>query len=247
MMQETNDRRGIGSVETAMTVLRVFAAQPGPLTLSEISTRTGMAASKLHRYLASLVAQGMLEQKERSGRYDLGPFAAELGLSALARMDFVNRTADALPDLVEATGLTAMLSVWGATGPVVVRWERSRNHIVTTLGLGTVMPLLRSATGQIFLAYAPPSLTRAMLDPADQENAAALTATIRKNGHAWVGGDFIPGLYAISAPILNWQGEVETAITLISTDKTLIDPTGPALPALKTSCNALSLPREGAT
>lgn len=245
MSKEPNDRRGIGSVDTAVTILRVFADAPGPLSLSEISSRTGMAASKLHRYLASLVAQGMLEQKERSGRYDLGPFAAEMGLSALARNDFVNRTADVLPDLVEETGLTAMLSVWGSVGPVIVRWERARNHIVTTLGLGTAMPLLRSATGRVFLAYAPPLMVGNLIEEPEQAAASEIATAVRDAGYAWVGGDFIPGLHALCAPVLNWQGEVETAVTLISTDSRLTEPNGPFVPTLLAACRSVSLPPKG--
>lgn len=249
MHQESEDRRGIGSVDTAMTVLKVFAQETGPLSLKEVSERTGMSASKLHRYLASLVAQGMLSQKSRSGRYDLGPFATELGLSALARTDFVNRTADVLPDLVAATGHTAMLSVWGATGPVIVRWERARNHIVTALGLGTVMPLTTSATGRVFLAFAPDSLTAPLLrteGAQKAQNIPSLKETVRQDGFASVGGDFIPGLYALAAPVLNWQGEAETVITLIATDEKLIDPDGPAIGALLRTCRSVSLPSDDA-
>jgi DNA-binding IclR family transcriptional regulator len=242
MLQDTEDRRGIGSVDTAMTILKVFARDSGPLSLKEVSDRTGMATSKLHRYLSSLVAQGMLSQKARSGRYDLGPFATELGLSALARTDFVNRTADVLPDLVAATGCTAMLSVWGASGPVIVRWERARNHIVTALGLGTVMPLVHSATGQVFLGFAPTNLTDPLIGDSDSKLVEDLKKTVRRDGYSSVGGDFIPGLYALAAPVLNWQGEAETVITLIATDRALIDPKGPAIGALIRTCRSVSLP-----
>ena len=37
-----------------------------------------------------------------------------------------------------------------------------------------------------------------------------------------VDGRFIPGLRALGAPILNWQGEAEAAITLIGTDDDLL-------------------------
>lgn len=245
MLQDVEDRRGIGSVDTAMAVLKVFAQESGPLSLKEVSERTGMSTSKLHRYLASLVAQRMLSQKSRSGRYDLGPFATELGLSALARTDFVNRTADVLPDLVAATGYTAMLSVWGAGGPVIVRWERARNHIVTALGLGTVMPLMDSATGRVFLAYAPKNLTDPLLKPQDLQRAESLKKSVRQDGYAWVGGDFIPGLYALAAPVLNWQGEAETVITLIATDQALVDPDGATIGALTRACQSVSLPTPG--
>ena len=244
-MTDLEDRRGIGSVDIAMSVLRVFATSTGAMSLKEISDRTGLATSKLHRYLASLVAQGMVSQKERSGRYDLGPLAAELGLAALGRSDFVNRTAAALPDLVERAGCTAMLSVWGSNGATIVRWERARNHIVTTLGLGTVMPLLESATGRVCLAYLPETLTLPTLSPQDRTRAQELRKEVRAFGYSAVGGDFIPGLYALAAPVTNWQGETEAVVTLISITPDLIDPDGDILRDLLATCRDLSLPREG--
>lgn len=242
MTEHPDDRRGIGSVETAMTVLGAFARARGPLSLTELGARTGMSPSKLHRYLASLVGAGMLVQPARSGHYDLGPFAAELGLAALARRDAVNDAAALLPDLTAKTGRTAMLSVWGASGPTVVRWERGPDHLVTALGLGSVLPVMGSATGRVFLAHLPKSATALHIPKGQTRQADAHRVAVRTAGYAAVGGDFIPGLHAIAAPVLNWQGEAEAAVTLIGTDARLTDPKGPAVAALTAACRAASIP-----
>jgi DNA-binding IclR family transcriptional regulator len=47
---------------------------------------------------------------------------------------------------------------------------------------------------------------------------------IRVHGYASVHGDFIPGLVAIAAPILDWQEEAQAAITLIGTDVAATEP-----------------------
>ncbi|MDF1747391.1 MAG: IclR family transcriptional regulator [Alphaproteobacteria bacterium] len=241
MVMDSEERRGIGSVDIAMAVLRVFAEASEPLTLKEVGTRTGMATSKLHRYLSSLVTQGMLRQRERSGRYDLGPFAAALGISALARNDFVNETAAILPDLVSKLGTTAMLSVLGASGSTIVRWERGRDHVITTLGLGTVLPLMTSATGQVFLAYSADALTKPLLPKGKYATAQVLKRKIQSQGYAVAGGDFIPGLFALAVPVTNWQNEAEAVVTLISTGPDLIDPAAPFLASLKAACQSVSL------
>lgn len=239
-MIEDGDRRGIGAVDIAADVLRAFAASAGPLSLSEVSAATGLSASRLHRYLASLVGQGLLRQRERSGKYDLGPFAAALGLAALGRSDFVNAAAAALPALVDRVGSTALLAVWGAGGPTVVRWERGRDHVVTALGLGTVLPLLNSATGRVFLAYTPDALTGPLLPKGMRREAVEIRRGVRDAGYASVDGALIPGLVAAAAPVLNWQGEAEAAITLISTDTGMIAPDAPSLSALLEACRRVS-------
>ena len=98
---------------------------------------------------------GLVQQAGRSGKYDLGTGALELGLEAMKRIDLVNRASDALSDIAAQTSLTALLSVWGNAGTTVIRWERSANYPITTLGLGSTMPLLSSASGRMFLAHSP--------------------------------------------------------------------------------------------
>lgn len=253
---ESLARGGIQSVDGALVLLRAMATFKGPVSLSVLARAAGMPTSKAHRYLASFVHAGLIVQEHRSGRYDLGPLAATLGFAALARSDFVNRTADQLHDLTARTGLTALLTIWCESGAVIVRWERAENFIATALGLGTSMPLLNSASGRVFLSFLPPELTR---QRAQYELERALEtglvwpdmelswdgiqrviAQSRADGIAVIDGRFIPGLNAISAPVLNWQGHAECAVTLIGTRTDLLDRRGPVADELRTFARALS-------
>jgi DNA-binding IclR family transcriptional regulator len=163
----------------------------------------------------------------------------------MARQDIINRTADALPDLCAQTGLTALLSVWGNAGPTVVRWERAAGFIVTTLGLGTTMPLIGSATGQVFLAHSPVAVIEAKLtaEGAAYKDSVVqdLIAQVHSAGFGCVAGDLIPGLAAVSAPVLNSQNHIEAAVTLISTDSAIVSKDCPQVSALKAFCASLSV------
>lgn len=238
-------RRGIHSVETAARVLRVLSESPAAMTLSDLARGADMPASKVHRYLGSLVNSGLVAQDAATGRYDLGPFALEMGVSALARHDPVNSAADSLRGLAAETGATAMLSVWGPHGATVVRWERAEEFLVTALGLGSVLPLIGSATGNVFLAYLPERLTRSMLE-AELAGASGMAAPpsviverTRAGGHASADGSFIPGLAAVAAPVLNWQGEAEAVVTLL-TPVAAAARLQAALPRLLETCRRLS-------
>lgn len=255
---------GLTSLDTALRVLAYLAGQNGPLSLSEIGRGCDMPPSKAHRYLASFVAAGLVRQKGRSGHYDLGRAALHLGLAALARHDFVNAAADGLADLSADTGMTVLLSVWANQGATVVRWERGASPTDTSMGLGTTLPLLTSATGQVFLAWGPPraiALARAAqmhrlsrqpdpvpdMDP-DDEGLAALVArirAIRARGFASVEGRFIPGLVAAAAPVLDWQGEAQAAVTLVGIDPAAIAPGSPQINSLLAFCAAQSVIRTG--
>ena len=228
--------RGVQSVEVGVRILAALADAGGPLALSEIAARVGMPAAKVHRYMASFVTTGMVDHR-RSGAYDLGPLAARLGMAAVARMDVVNRAADRLPALVDASGCTAMLSVWGDGGPTVVRWERARRPLVTALGVGAVLPVLGSATGRAFAAALPERVVLAALaragQPGGADDIAACRAVLAGPGLFVADQDFIPGLRALAAPVPDLQGQAGAVVTLVTTDPAALDLSGPEAEALR--------------
>ena len=256
---ETAARGGIQALDAALIVLRALAGCPGPVTLTEVARRAGMPVSKAHRYLASFIHAGLVAQRERSGRYELGPFARELGLAALARTDILNRAADGLEALGQTTGLTVLMTVWADGGATVVRWERATSPVLTSFGLGSTLPLLSSASGRIFLSFLPRHVTasRLRLEIAQARTGGFkwpdveltdsgiddLIARVRADRTAALDGRFIPGLKAIGAPVTNWQGEAELTVTLIGIGDDVLAPEGPARAALRAFTDDLSIPR----
>lgn len=250
---------GIQSLDSALRLLLAMSRMNGPVSLTELARHCGMPVSKAHRYLASFLHAGLVRQAGRSGKYDLGPASAEIGLAALNRHDFVNRTADELPALVADTGLTALLAVWGSAGPTIVRWERAASLVAASLGLGTALPLLTSATGRVFLTYLPEALTGTLLRQelerakasrhlasdlgADPGGVETIRLAVRSAGHATVDGRYIPGLVAASAPVLDWQGHVQAAVTLVGTSPDIVSPTSASIVRLLAFCRDRSLPR----
>lgn len=230
---DTKAKGGIQALDAALAVLKAMTEFDGPVTLTDLSKQVGMPASKAHRYLASFIHAGFVKQASRSGRYELGSFAMEMGVAALGRSDFINQAADEVADLSEATGLTVLLSVWGNHGATVIRWCRAPSPMVTSFGLGSTLPLLTSASGRIFLAYLPRAVVSARLTLEVERALDAglswpdldlsdgsierLAETIRQDRFSAVDGRYVPGLKAAAAPILNWQGEAEAAVTLVST------------------------------
>ncbi len=248
-------RSSIKSLDAALVVLTSLARFDHPVSLTELSNLTKLPMSKVHRYLASFVNVGLVS-KHRSGRYELGKGAVELGLAAMARAEIVNRAADRLEDLAERTTAAALLAVWGTNGPVIVRWQRNPRVIISSLGLGTSMPLLNSASGRVFLGYAEESVIRPQLDQELRKAKALglrwpdleptlggvqkLREKIRRDGYA-TDKLLISGHYSVSAPVLNWQNEVEAAITLVSTDPRLLHPNAGALEDLVQTCREASI------
>lgn len=250
---------GIQSLDAALRVLVAMGRLDGPVGLTELARACDMPVPKVHRYLASFLHAGLVRQTGRSGKYDLGTTAIELGLAALHRHDFVNWAADDLASLATDAAMTALLVVWGNSGPTVVRWERATTFIVTALGLGTTMPLLSSASGRVFLAFLPDTVVAAQLRrelrrvqgrpelvsdmTADAKGARALADEVRTAGYATVDGRYIPGLVAAAAPILDWQGQAQAVVTLIGTNPEDIADGSPVVDALTAFCRRHSVDR----
>lgn len=228
-------RRGVQAAETALAVLAALGRAGGPVGLGRIAAATGLAPAKAHRYMVSLIAAGMAVQRP-DGAYDLGEGAARLGLAAVARVDPVNRAADALPGLVAATGCTAMLSVWGPAGPTVVRWEKASPQLITALGVGAVLPLTGSATGLAFLAWLPERLLAERLAAEAPDltgpRLAARRAELRAGWITRAAGSYIPGLHALAVPVLDLTGRAEAVVTLVSNRADALAPGSPAEAAL---------------
>ncbi len=218
---ESKRRRGVASLETGMSVLSTLAEAGKAMMLKDIAAATGMPAAKVHRYLASFLRTGMVSQDERSGRYDLGPFAARLGVAALARHDVIKRATGQLALLRNEIRETCFLSCWSDSGPMVFRWEDSLRPLTVNVLVGSVMPLLRSATGRVFLAFMPWSqLTGLLADelPAagmTDPEAAALAATIRGRGLAWIEGELQADIDALAAPLFDQTGHMAGSLTAL--------------------------------
>ena len=228
--RKTRDQQGIQSIEVGARILRALAQATRPQMLRDLAAEAQMPPAKAHRYLVSFARMGLVEQHTETGLYDLGSFALELGLSALARLDPVTLAAPVLAELREATGQTVALAVWANHGPTIVRWLGADTPVSASLRTGSVMPLTRSATGQTFLAFLPRETTapwlkkeladnlRQGLTPTGRDEVEPLIAQIRRRGFART-SEFIPGISGMAAPVFDHTGALVLALIVLGYSK----------------------------
>jgi DNA-binding IclR family transcriptional regulator len=215
-------RRGIQSVRIGLRVLAALSAQAGPATLTEVARRAELSASQAHRYLASLIGAGMARQDGPNGRYDLGPEAIRVGLAALARIDVFAQSDPAIAAFTHDTGRTTLVAVIGPAGPTVVRWHAGPKPVVTSLAVGSVLPLMGSATGHVFLSFLPEDALAAALKrhrtgrSMKAADVQAIRRRVRADMSASVDEMLIPGLRATAVPILDLQGCPALVVTAIA-------------------------------
>ncbi len=259
MNDELDGKHGVQSLEVGMSILRAMVSGKRSMMLKDIAQAADMPPSKAHRYLVSLIRSGLVEQDRLTSRYDLGPFALNLGLVALDRVDRIRLGLAAISELRDLTNETVALAVWSERGPVVVRWERPRRPITVNVLTGTHLSLLGSAAGRVFAAWLPEAQTDALLRQeiesgklatpiASLEEARHLLASVREQGLAVISsGYFARGVEAAAGPVFNFKNEINMSIALVGVEGTLdLTPDGPTLTALKRACAQLSV-RLGST
>lgn len=207
-------RKGVQSVEHAFSLLQLFAAASKPLQIKELAEASGMPASRVHHYLVSLVRVGAIQQMP-NGSYDVGPFALQLGLTALRRLEPVELAVDAARQLRDANGEATFISVWGSFGPTIIRYFEGTRPVTVEVRTGHVLPLAGSATGKVFLAWGSesalaPVLARESIAPSA---AQQLQHDTQAAGLGIVDGVLLPRIAAIAAPVFDRDGRLALSIT----------------------------------
>lgn len=249
------ESRGVQSMDVGLRILEVLATHNSALPLKAISDAVDMAPSNVHRYLASFVHAGLLRQDPDTAGYDLGRLALQVGLAALDRDKALRSAAAELKKIVGEFGLLGVIVVFGNQGPTIVRFLQTSPPLTISLGLGSIIPVLRSASGHLCAAFLPEEQTRAIVERELKSNVTGyeLTAStprtagelrkliekVRRQFHATVEVDVSPGIRAVASPVLNGQGEMVASLSLMGSD-TRLGAQHPALTALVSACEQLS-------
>lgn len=227
MTRVSKERQGIQSIEVGFRLLHILAQARRPMMLRDLAAAAEMPAAKAHRYLVSFMRTGLVEQDGATGRYDLGGFTLELGLSSLGRLDPVRYAGPYLEELCEKIRQSVALAVWGNRGATIVRIIDTGDHIAINLRAGNVLPTIKSATGKLFAAYLrSPNVRQVVqeeLHAAATDTKVAVTTLrrqleqslteIRARGMSRAVGALTAGINGFSAPVFDHTGTIVAAIT----------------------------------
>ena len=223
-MSDEDERFGIQSVEVAGRILEAMTTAPLPIALSDLARRAGMHPGKVHRYLVSLCRIGFVSQDPASTRYSIGPGALALGLAGLRTVNVVRLAVDLLPKLRDETKETAVLALWSSSGPVVVQLEESERPVFMNIRVGSILPILGSATGQVFATHLPKEdtatlvkaeLKRMTVTRSKQKEPTDIFSGVRQQGYAEIHGSLVSSVSAMAAPIFDHRSRISAVIGVL--------------------------------
>lgn len=234
MMRDQTDKdpsdrgqRNIQAIEVGFRLIRALEEAPGPMSLKSLSAAAEMSASKAHLYLVSFSNLGLVVQESETGYYALGPYALQLGLTALSKIDLVHQSRKTLYDLRDVTGEAAYLSINGNVGPCIVAKVDGLKEVPLVIRVGFTLPLASSATGRIYLAFANPEwvkrcveIERQMAQTSSKHRFTAaelgeIVKAVKARGYAKTESLLNIGHAAMSSPIFDFEGRLVGALTLL--------------------------------
>ena len=145
----------------SFSLLEMLAAQPDPVSLKEISERTGLHPSTAHRILNDLTI-GRFVDRPAAGTYRLGMRLLELGNLVKARLDVREAAVGPMRELHKVTHQPVNLSM--RQGDEIIYIERTyseRSGMQVVRAIGGHAPLHLTSVGKLFLAHEDPVRVRA--------------------------------------------------------------------------------------
>ncbi len=185
-------------------VLNAFSEGRQTLGLSELSRRSGVAKTSVHRLASELVDLGYLARAPKG--YQLGWRLFDLGQKVPGMSLLRDVARPPMQDLRAATRAVIHLAVRQGDDCVYLERVVGRNERPLIEEVDNRVPLLATASGRILLAYGVPD---------DQPDAgASWMARVRRNRYAEERSTLFAGWRAIAVPIRSWaDGPVIAAVS----------------------------------
>lgn len=148
--------RQIQSVNRALTILEVMAAEQDELTLSELAERAELNPSTCHHLIATLVARGYLVNLGRSRGYAVGQKISQLNTLAERETDPAELLKDDIRALSDRLGHGVQMGVLSETSLLTkLRFAPGKDKLREPDEVAKMTALHATATGKAILAWIP--------------------------------------------------------------------------------------------
>jgi DNA-binding IclR family transcriptional regulator len=225
---ERERRQRVQSASTAMVVLKGLAAIGGRASLTVLASHIGESPAKVHRYLVSLMEESLVVQEPGTQQYVLGTECLAIGLAAMRLADPIRLAEPSLVRLRESLEVTCFIALMGNRGPTIVRFEEPGLPVTVNVRAGSVMSLLWSATGRVFLALLDESRVRALAEEELLRSPEDLRAQLDRDDPigqlrrdvqavqcASVKDTNLKGISAVAAPLFDFNGRLCATLTAL--------------------------------
>lgn len=211
----------------ATQVLDALAESRGPLTVTDLATRTGLPRSAVHRALQGLERElYVVRVPERPG-WVLGPGLLKFGMNAHLRLLSANRSG--LASLAREVAENVELAVFSGREVVVVDQIASPERLRGVTKVGRSFSLHASCIGLALLAQLPDERVAELLPPVLErftahtvtDHAAVLAelAEVRRTGIAVDEEEHDLGICAVATGFTGPTGALQAVAVVVPTQR----------------------------
>lgn len=222
----------MSSPSRVFAVLSLFTREHPVWHTDDINTTLGYTRATGYRYVKDLVQAGFL-QKVSAGRYALGARIIELDHHLRRSDPVLLAAAPVMNTLATRSGHDVVLSTMFSGMKLIDTYRVGPQHTVQLrFGRGRPRPLSRGAAPRIIMAFTPRSqLKRIYAAHATEFGAAGMGQdweefrqrmnALRRKGMYVSLGEVEKDVAAAAVPLLNADGEVMAALSLVGTKSAL--------------------------
>src|ERR1700675_1522513 len=216
---------GVQSVDRALLIIETLAEDDEGYRLSDLSVRTGLSTSTVHRLLATLEKRRFVQFDRYESKWHVGAQSFAVGATFTRRRNFVAQAMPYLRKLRDLTRETANLAVVDDQSIIVLTRMESREIMRSLTKVGGRVAMVASGVGKAVLAtysdedvsaiirhHGMPRLTeKSIVRPSDLFKELA---KVRRDGYAIDDEEACMGLRCIAAVVYNDSSEPLAAISV---------------------------------
>jgi IclR family transcriptional regulator, KDG regulon repressor len=220
-----SEAEGLSSVRNAARLLKVFRSRERELGVSELARRLDLGKSTVHRALATLAAEGLIEQNPETGNYRLGIVMFELGEAVRVHMDLHAAAGPVLASLREQTRESCQVGILDGHDVVYVDRLESPQTLRLFTETGRRVPAHCTSSGKVLLAHLDSVELSRVLDGTVLTELTPRTITdrtvlldelarVRRRGWSEAVEEREVGVASIAVPIRDVRDEVVAALSI---------------------------------
>jgi len=214
----------VQALDRGLTLLEILAEEDG-LTLSELSRRSGVPASTVHRVLLTLESRAYVQHDMERGLWLVGVGAFKTGSAFLRNRRVASMGRATMHALMEASGETVNLGIEDHGEVVFISQVESHDTLRAFFRAGSRGAMHASGVGKALLAEFPEHRVRQICALRRLERFTEHTITDlgqflrelaegRRRGWALDDEERSPGMRCVAAPIFNEHAEAIAGVSV---------------------------------
>jgi len=224
--RDEGDTGFVNSLSRGLAILESFDAETPALGIAEISRKTRLPKSTVHRLIQTLCKLNYVISVSSSNKYMLGPRVLNLGYSVLSSLELREVARPYLERLSKSVGETVNLAILDGWQLIYVERLKTQQIVNINLHIGSRLELYNTSMGRVLAAFQEKKWIAQYLEylrtlPEAESYSSdggdsfrKILDDVRDQSFALNDEDLAPGLRSVAAPVRNKEQKVVGAVNI---------------------------------